>query len=244
MENDKIFCLPMMSVDEERKKVWFCFATATFAYVRDSFFLVSPAHAFEGMNEKTPVYIAIDEPITLAGHGIKTNKEMDIAAIKLGNSTVNKIEDIVLFVTPELVQNYPSRESMQRSMVLGFPSNRNTMKVRKRGIGKSMLAYTANDISGSFFPDKEYKEEFHFALEYEEKKLLDGDLKKTQPRNMHGVSGGLISELLFEDVYISGSIQGILLGSKKEKKALVGLRYEYILAWIDENFDSFPEAPH
>lgn len=38
--------------------------------------------------------------------------------------------------------------------------------------------------------------------------------------------------------------QGILLGSKKAKKALIGLRYEYILAWIEENFHAFPEAPH
>ena len=243
MENDKSFCLPLMSIDEERNQLWSCFATATFAYVRDSFFLVSPAHALIEMNQK-PVYIAIDEPVTLSGHGVIKNEAMDIAAIKLSNSTIDKIKDLVLFVTPELVHNYPPGKSEQRSEVLGFPSNRNTMKTRMHRIGKSAFRYTANDISERFFPDDEYIKELHFALEYDEKNLLDDDLNSTQPRKMHGVSGGLISELFWNDMHVSGRIQGILLGSKKAKKALIGLRYEYILAWIEENFSAFPEAPH
>lgn len=243
MESEKSFCLPLMSIDEERNQLWSCFATATFAYVRDSFFLVSPAHAFVRVNQK-PVYVAIDEPITLAGHEVIKNEAMDIAAIKLSNSTIDKIKDLVLFVTPEFVYNYPPGKSEQRSEVLGFPSSRNTMKTRKHRIGKKGLRYTANDISESFFPDDKYRKELHFALEYDEKKLLDDDLNSTQPREMIGVSGGLISELFWNDAHISGRIQGVLLGSKKAKKALIGLRYEYILAWIEEHFDAFPEAPH
>lgn len=243
MENNKSFCLPLMSMDEERNQLWSCFASATFAYVRDSFFLVSPAHALVEMNQK-PVYVAMDEPITLAGHRVIKNEAMDIAAIKLSNATVDKIKNVVLFVTPEFVFNHPPGKSHQRSEVLGFPSNRNTMKTRMHRIGKSALRYTANDISESFFPDDEYMREIHFALEYDEKNLLDDDLNSTQPRKMYGVSGGLISELFWNDEHISARIQGILLGSKKAKKALIGLRYEYILAWIEENFDAFPEAPH
>lgn len=243
MENDKIYCLPLMSIDEERNQLWFCFATATFAYVRDSFFLVSPAHALVQMKQK-PVYIAIDEPITLSGHGVIKNEAMDIAAIKMSDSTIDKIKDIVLFVTPELVHNYPLGKSEQRSEVLGFPSNRNTMKTRMHRIGKSLFRYTANDISERFFPDDEYMKEVYFALEYDEKNLLDEALNRTQPRKLHGVSGGIISELSWNDEYVSSRIQGILLGSKKAKKALIGLRYEYILVWIEENFGLFPEAPH
>ena len=64
MNEPKTLCLPLMSLDEEKNQLPCCFATATFAYVGDSFFLVSAAHSILEMNGQ-PVYIALD-PVSIS----------------------------------------------------------------------------------------------------------------------------------------------------------------------------------
>ena len=239
----KTFCLPLVTEDEIRKPFWCCFATATFAFVGESFFLVSAAHSIQHMNEK-PILLPHDPaPINLANHGFVKDERADVAAAKLNLGVIDQLGDRVIFVTPELVNTNAPAQSDRISTVRGFPSSRNKMKTRFHRIGERGLNFNTFDISDSFFPDEEYDSKVHFALAYPKRGILDDNFKKTSRPEMFGASGGPITETFFFGKIQIFRIQGILLARKLKKRALVGLRYEYIMEWIKDNLGRFPEPP-
>ncbi|MDE0000427.1 MAG: hypothetical protein OXQ89_22000 [Rhodospirillaceae bacterium] len=252
-ENEpKNLCVPLATQDERRNQLWHTFATATIAKSEGAFFLISAAHSFADKGGK-PAYIFFGrEPISLANCVVLKNDEIDIAAIKLSGSIVDKLDDNVLFVTSaHLNINTPIEgvrelEAIQfpsdsRSIVSGYPWNRNTMKTRMHNIGTNGLNITAIDISPSFLGDDNYNELIHIALCYNEKECFDDSGKKISPRNLQGTSGGPITERTSHGRRGFFRIRGIFQRRDKARRALLGLRYEVILAWLSMYGQRFPQ---
>ena len=250
----KNLCLPLMSVDEIRNQLWYCFATATIANSGESFFLVSAAHSFVGMNEK-PIYICMhSESVSLANHAVIKNEDTDIAAIKLGVETIDLLAEEIYFVNSLFlnvsVRTQDVREfvlskfsSDYRTMVSGFPWNRNRMRTRYHAIGKEGLNVEAPDISDRIFGDDRYRKYIEIALCYDEKNCRDDNERRISPRKLQGMSGGPISEQFRTGNLALLRMQGILLRRDPAKRALFGVRYRYILDWVAANVRRFPEPP-
>ena len=248
----KNLCVPLATIDERRNQLWHTFATATIAKLEDTFFLVSAAHSFVGANGK-PVYIFFGRaPISLANYVVLKNEELDIAAIKLSRTIIDKLDDRALFVTSaHLNINLPVegiREleaiaflSERRTIVSGYPWNRNTMKTRMHTIGTNGLNITATDISHSLLEDDQYNEFMHIALYYDEKNCFDDNRRKLSPRNLQGTSGGPITERFFHGNRGFFRIRGIFQRRDKARRVLFGLRYEVILAWLEMYDQRFPQ---
>ena len=113
------------------------------------------------------------------------------------------------------------------------------MKTRKHKIEKNLLNIVFYDKPKNYFPDKGYNEIIHFVYSYDEKMLSDGISEKMQPRDLSGMSGGM-----FKRVYANGFELplGIFLAQNKRKKALVGLDYSFVLAWLEASFNEFDEG--
>ena len=254
MEKPKNLCLPLMSVDETRRQLLYCFATATIANVGESFFLVSAAHSFVGMNMES-IYICMHpESISLANHAIVKNEDTDIAAIKLGVEIIDRLSAEIYFVNSLLldvsVRTQDVREfrlskfsSVHRTMVSGFPWNRNRMRRRDHAIGREGLNVEAPDISDFVFGEDRYRKYIEIALCYDEKNCRDDNDRRISPRKLQGMSGGPITEQFRTANLALLRMRGILLRRDPTKRRLFGVRYRYILDWLAANVRCFPEPP-
>ena len=161
----KNLCMPLLSLDETRNQLWICFATATFTNVGDSFFLVTPAHSFDGLHGK-PLYIPVSpEPISLENHVFLSDQKMDVAAIKLGNEIIDRLAEEIIFLTSEILDNFILSQIIREfsmgdfwwdhtTVVSGFPSNRNKLKTRNHRVGTHGLNIETFDIPPDIYKQK------------------------------------------------------------------------------------------
>ena len=249
MNAPKPLCLPLMSLDESRNQLWQSFATATFACLDDSVFLVSVAHAFDGMHEK-PVYIPVGSRlVSLAGHAVLRSNEIDVAAIKLSAEIADQLREKVVFVTSELVEASDPPQGVLMVSARGFPANRNKMKTRQYKMDQNGLILSTTDVSASYFQDAPRDGTLRIALEYDPKECVGGDGKKVPRRNLQGLSGGPILEHFrigdLADIRDLSScrMQGIVQEWDQARRALVGLRYRWVLEWIGAQARHFEGRP-
>ena len=249
MNAPKPLCLPLMSLDESRNQLWQSFATATFACLDDSVFLVSVAHAFDGMHEK-PVYIPVGSRlVSLAGHAVLRSNEIDVAAMKLSSEITDQLREKVVFVTSELVETAGPPQGVLMVSARGFPANRNKMKTRQQKMDQNGLILNTIDVSASYFRDDPRDGALRIALEYDPKECVDGDGKKVSRRNLQGLSGGpMLEHFRIGDVadirdLSSFRMQGIVQEWDRARRALVGLRYRWVLEWIGAQVRHFEEGP-
>lgn len=252
---EKNLCVPLMSVDESRNQLWRGFATATIAKVERSYYLVSAKHAFVGVG-KNPIMIFFGgESIDLSRYCFVKGENSDIAAIKLSDQIVSKLNNGVFFVTSELVNLFIPKQRIRElkqivhahyfnSIVSGYPSNRNILKTRMHKIGKNGLNVTTVDISDSIFGDCKINRFMYIALDYDEKKCVDDTGKPISPRSLRGMSGGPITEYLGGEDRGFFQPQGMFLRRDRGRRALIGLRYEFILEWLAVNRRHFPDPPN
>ena len=250
MNKPKNLCLPLMSRDVVRNQLFSCFATATIANIGDSFFLVSAAHSFVGLN-RNPLYIHKHlTPINLQNHAIVTNKETDIGATKLGVEIVDQLADEVYFVNSTLLDVVLSAQDVREfaasklscnysTMVSGFPWNRNKMKTRDDAIGEEGLNIEASDISDRVFGDDRCRKFVEVALYYDEKNGHDDNGCRIPPRKLSGMSGGPITEQFRTENGEFLRMQGIFLRHDRTNQTLFGVRYRYILKWLAANAGRF-----
>lgn len=232
----KLYPHPLLTIDEERNQLPHVFATATFATVRDRFFLVTPEHALREKSGK-PVWLSIDPaPLNMAGKRVVKTRAADIAAIELSIPEVDAVAQVANFITRGLLA---SSSSEVRCEVQGYPWKRNRMEVRQRAIDRRILPLQSIDVSPRYFPDDLYNEHVNFALEYDEKNLRDSNGAKLDPRQLAGMSGGIVQSLCVNGGIIAWLPKGIFLAQDNAKKALVGLRYSFILDWLECNLSDF-----
>ena len=249
MNAPKTLCLPLMSLDESGNQLWQSFATATFARLDDSVFLVSVAHVFDGMNGK-PVYIRVGSRlVSLANHPVLRDHKIEVAAIKPSAEIAGQLAERVAFVTSELVETAGPPESVLMVSARGFPANRNKMKTRQHKMDQNGLILHTLDVSDTYFQDDPGNGDPRIALEYDPKECVDGAGKKVSRRNLQGLSGGPILEHFrigdLADIRDLSSfrMQGIVRERDRTRRALVGLRYRWVLEWFGARARHFKERP-
>ena len=254
MNKLKNLCVPLMSRDVMRNQLFGCFATATIANVDDSFFLVSAAHSFVGLNTN-PLYIHKHlAPINLANHVIVTNENTDIAATKLGVEITDQLAEEIYFVNSTLLDAVLRAQDVREftatklssdhsTMVSGFPWNRNRVKTRHDAIGEEGLNIEAFDISDKIFGDNRSRKIVEVALYYDEKNGHDDNGCRIHPRKLEGMSGGPITEQFRTNNAGFLRMQGIFLRHDRTNRALFGVRYSYILKWLAANAWRFSGSP-
>ena len=187
--------------------------------------------------------------ISLANHPVLRDHKIDVAAIKLSAEIAGQLAERVMFVTSGLVETASPPQGVLMVSARGVPSNRNKMKSRQHKMDQNGLILHTVDVSDSYFQDDPGNADPRIALEYDPKECVDGDGKKVSRRNLQGLSGGPILEHFrigdLADIRDLSSfrMQGIVQERDRTRRALVGLRYRWVLEWIGAQARHFEERP-
>lgn len=227
----RLYSYPLVTIDEDRNQLPTAFATATFATVRDRFFIVTPEHALKDKNNK-PVLLNIDgKLVSLAQKKVHKAAKFDLAVIELSNDEIDMFLPHTVFITKELL-SYIDESFL--CVLEGYPAHKNKQETKLKPIDNNISHIWLYNKQENYFPDEQYNEQVNFAYVYDEKKLFDEALNKTQPRKLSGMSGGMFKLIHPE---IGALPYGIFLARNKRKKALIGLKYKFIIDWIEYNLD-------
>ena len=94
------------------------------------------------------------------------------------------------------------------------------------------------DVSDSYFQDAPCTGHLRIALAYNPKECVNDDDRNIPRRNLQGLSGGPILEhvrigdLAEVSDLSSFRVQGIVKEQNRARRAIVGLRYRWVLEWI------------
>lgn len=236
--------------------------SGTFVFHDGKLLIVSAAHVFEDLANKGEIYIHVN-PVNkifrlnkskafvsnkdhVNGHRHKDT--LDIGAIIVPDEIIDICNGHISMVEEDFIENEENRNKVLFYQAIGYPGSKNTKLAEKsartqRPFTPEILVYGGSPKSAKNIVNKEFTDEHHVILEWDDKKNFDDDQKKVNIPKPDGISGGLIQGC-FDYIPHSNGLYptcaaGIITEKNTHGKAMIGTRFSTIYRWLRMHNEQF-----
>ena len=228
--------------------------SGTFVFYGSSLFIVSAAHVFENLAREGAAYLhAVDKVFRLRRiKVISSNKDafgderdqdsLDLGAMLVPDEIIDYCSGKISFIEPDLIENNVKKKSIIFYQALGYPGEENT------GLAKSavrqeeaflpnLLLYSGQLMDETVRINPRFSEEYHIAINFEEKGNVNDDGKSVVVPRLEGMSGGLIQGCFNYLPHSNGlyptCASGIIIEKDSANRSIVGVRFDVVYEWLE-----------